>query len=369
MQIITTKKQLLPALLRVASVIENKTTKPILSNILFVVNDQELTLIGTDSAVEIAMKLHINSDSEGSFTVPAKKILDVCKALEDEATIRINTEDDKITVISGRGRYRISTLPADEYPVFDTPLPTITIGLASKDLGDLLHKTLFSMAVQDVRYYLNGMLLDIKPMCIRAVATDGHRLALGELALKIDSEETLQCIVPRKSILELSRLLQAMGNGDEAIQLSLSNSHISVYFGQGRFISKLMDGRYPDYEKVIPGNEGYSVVADRIMLKHALHRSSILSNQKLKGVKFELSQDSLILIAHNSENEESVEELEVSYSGENMSIGFNINYVLDVLNVLDTEQINIQISADSSTSVITGVGDSQSKYIVMPMHI
>lgn len=369
MKIISNRNELLPALLQVSSVVEKRQTLPVLANILFRVEKGLMTLIATDLEVEVKTSLQVEAEDDMDFTLPARKVVDICKALGEGADIELDVQGDKSILKSGRGRYTLSTLPAADYPNLEAAVATHKIVVAQNQLKRLLEKTQFAMAQQDVRYYLNGLLLEGRPGRLRAVATDGHRLALCDLKTTTDADLDIQAIVPRKAVMELNKLLSNSDDSPE-VELQFSNSHVQVEFPHGSFTSKLVDGRYPDYAKVLPSENTQELLADRGLLKAALTRTAILSNEKFRGVRFKVETGVLHLMAHNPEHEEAEEDLEVEYSGEEMTIGFNVSYLLDVLSVLDGETVNMGlIDATASCVITSNQKDDGARYVVMPMRI
>ncbi len=368
MKIKSNKDQLLPALLRAGSIVERRQTLPILANLLMEVHQGQMTLTGSDLEVEVRTSLPVEAGEDFSFTVPARKLTDICKSLDDGADIVLEVGGDKVVVRSGRGRYTLSTLPAEDYPRLELAPPQEKITLAPNQLTKLIEKTAFAMAQKDVRYYLQGMLFEGRPGRLRTVATDGHRLALCDVSLEGEQHPDIQIIVPRKAVLELNRLLVT---GEDALPVTLefSNSFMKAELPDGSFATKLIDGRYPDYAKVIPSADLKAMVADRELLRHALQRTAILSNEKFRGVRFRVEHGTLELQAHNPEHEEAVEELEVDYQDEPLTIGFNVGYLLDILNVLDQPQVNMGFIDPTSSCVVTAQGDDDCRYVVMPMRI
>jgi len=338
---------------------------PILANILIVARAGKVSLTATDLEVEMVAAADIAADGDGEVTLPGRKLLDICKALADSGKIEISIAGEKATVRSGRSRFTLATLPATEFPVIEDIHAQQSISLQQGALKRLLEKTQFSMAHQDVRYYLNGLLLEIQKGRLRGVATDGHRLALCDVNFDADTDGSHQVIVPRKGVLELQRLL----GEDGELTLSLGTNHIRVEVGSIRFTSKLIDGRFPDYQRVIPKQDGSFILADREDLRHSLYRTAILSNEKYRGIRLDMAMNSLRIQAHNPEQEEAEEELEVSYDGDSMEVGFNVNYLMDALGALDGEQVNVQISDPSSSCLIWDAGTEGCKYVVMPMRL
>ena len=368
MKITTNKDQLLPALVQAGSIVERRQTLPILANILVNVHRGNMTLIATDLELEVKTRLPVLADDDVDFTVPARKITDICKALADNAEITLDVSGEKVLLRSGRGRYTLSTLPAADYPNMEVSVATHQITISQDRLKYLLEKTAFAMAQQDVRYYLNGMLFEGRPGRLRTVSTDGHRLALCEVDIEESPGLDLQAIVPRKAVLELNRLLDGSKEAPP-VELQFSSSFMKVDFPNGSFATKLIDGRYPDYAKVIPTANTQDLLADRDQLRQALARTAILSNEKFRGVRFKVEKDLLNLMAHNPEHEEAEEELEVEYSGEEMTIGFNVGYLLDVLGVIDDEKVRMGLIEASSSCIITSARKDGAKYVVMPMRI
>jgi len=366
MKFTSSRESLLKPLQSVIGVVERRQTMPILANVLLKASDNKLSVTASDLEVELVAEAKPEKvEATGEITVPARKILDICRALPEEATIKIQLEGDRLVVKSGRSRFVLSTLPANDFPVIDNIDANREISIGQVEFRRLLDKTHFSMAQQDVRYYLNGLLIETGGGCVRAVATDGHRLALCELDVDDGSNATQQVIIPRKGVLELQKLL---GDEDE-VQLSIGTNHIRAVVGAIRFTSKLIDGRFPDYDRVIPKPEGNTLVTGRDFLRGALQRAAILSNEKYRGVRLELSPQSLRIQANNPDQEEAQDELEVDYNGLSMEIGFNVNYLLDALAAVDTEDVEVGFVDANSSCVIKCPGDVDSKFVVMPMRL
>lgn len=366
MKISTNRDNLLPPLLQVGNVVERRQTLPILANVLMRVEGGSITFIATDLEVELETRIEASTEESAEFTLPARKFIDICKALPESAKINISLEGEKAIIRSGRGRYTLGMLPATDYPSIEPASVTQTLRIRETDLKNLLEQTQFAMAQQDVRYYLNGLLLEAVPRRIRAVATDGHRLALSEVAYKGKVDNEMQVIIPRKAVLELHRLLS---HSENEVVLETSNSHIQIHLGNTSFTSKLIDGRYPDYNRVLPTGETHDLIADKEELRQTLARAAILSNEKYRGITFMASKDMLRLKAHNPEQDEAEEEVEVKYSGPEINIGFNVGYLIDVLGVLVGENVCISLIDGNSSSLITSTTSDSSKYVVMPMRI
>lgn len=360
------RNQLLSALQSVIGVVERRQTLPVLSNFLLETRDDELIVTGTDLEIELESRALVQNLAPGRATVPARKLFDICRGLPEGAQISLDLSGDKATLKSGRSRYSLSCLKPDEFPAMGRVAEGRTLTLPRKDLKNLIEKTQFAMAQQDVRYYLNGMLLEVNTTRVRTVATDGHRLALSEVVCDTGFKDPMQVIVPRKAILELQRLLDG---GEGNISLKLGVGQIQADIDVIRLTSKLIDGRFPDYERVVPENGDKRISADREQVKRALARTAILSNEKFRGVRLQLESGKLVLQTHNPEHEEAEEDLEVSYDGAALEIGFNVNYLLDALGALTSEQFVMELKNADSSGLIHAEGDASSKYVVMPMRL
>jgi len=365
MKITITREQLLGPLQKVSGVVERRQTLPILSNILINAADDKLSITATDLEVEMKTLAGCQTEGEIDFTLPARKLLDICKALPEESDIQISVEGEKAILRAGRGRYALGVLPAQDYPVIEASTAgTDSIELAQGTLKRLLEKTQFAMAQQDVRYYLNGMLLEADGDALRTVATDGHRLALNEA--DIESQMQLRIILPRKAVLELHRLLE---DSEEKVRVEVSTNHARFFIDDSIFTTKLIDGRFPDYDRVIPAKGKIQVKIDRELLRHTLMRASILSNEKYRGIRFQMSEGLLHVVANNPEQEEAEEEMEVEYKGEELTIGFNAGYLLDVLSAVDADSVILSlVDANSSCLIQTEPADN-GKYVIMPMRL
>ena len=359
------RESLLRLLQAVIGVVERRQTMPILANVLLVTKDDHLAVTATDLEVELVAQGPVEKlNAPGEITVPGRKLLDICRALPDTATVNFSLEGDRLTVRSGRSRFVLSTLPAADFPVIDEIQDGRELKLTQSDMASLLEKTHFAMAQQDVRYYLNGLLLETGDDFVRAVATDGHRLAMTDVAVS-GSKTGQQVIIPRKGVLELQRLL---GNGDDII-LAIGSNHIRARLDGIQFTSKLIDGRFPDYERVIPLPKGNLLRADRAELRHALQRASILANEKYRGIRMEVAKQSLKIQANNPEQEEAQDEMEVEYQGDELEIGFNVNYLLDALAAVVGDEVEIGFIDNNSSCLIHAPGEDRSRYVVMPMRL
>lgn len=361
------REALLKPLQLVAGVVERRQTLPVLSNVLLVVEGQQLSLTGTDLEVELVGRVTLEDAAEpGEITVPARKLMDICKSLPSDALIDIRVDDQKLLIKAGRSRFTLSTLPANDFPTVEEGPGSLTFNLPQAKLRRLIERTSFAMAQQDVRYYLNGMLLEVQSGMLRAVATDGHRLAMCSMEASIQQDGKHQVIVPRKGILELARLLTEQ---DAEVAIVLGQHHIRANTGEFTFTSKLVDGKFPDYERVLPRGGDKLVLADRQGLREAFSRTAILSNEKYRGIRLTLAAGLLKIQANNPEQEEAEEEIVVDYNGSGLEIGFNVSYLLDVLGVMGTEQVRLILSDSNSSALLQEADNDDSAYVVMPMRL
>jgi len=366
MKLRASRETILKPLQAVIGVVERRQTMPILGNVLLVAGEGTLSVTATDLEVELVAQTEAEIETPGEITVPGRKLHDICRALPEGASIGLTVSGERATVRAGRSRFTLSTLRAADFPAVDEIAAEQSLKMDRKEFRWLLEKTHFSMAQQDVRYYLNGLLLETEGQILRAVATDGHRLALSEISLAdAAAARNEQVIVPRKGVLELQRLL----DGEGEVELTLGANHVRVQLDGIRFTSKLIDGRFPEYERVVPKEPQNIVTADRSLLRQALQRAAILSNEKYRGVRLELSENNVTIQANNPEQEEAEEALEVEYSGDSMEIGFNVNYLVDALNAVDEDQVEVGLGDSNSSCLIRGVEARRSKFVVMPMRL
>ena len=354
----------------VAGVVERRQTLPILANVLIVLEEDRLSLTGTDLEVELVGRLPLAAPGEsGEVTVPARKLLDICKSLPEGSDIDFSVKDSKVTVKSGRSRFTLSTLPAREFPNVEDSMGTHQLTLKQGQLKRLIDRTGFAMAQQDVRYYLNGMLWELdNKRNLRVVATDGHRLAMCTLPDKVDvsGEGSAQVILPRKGVIELARLLLV---DDAEVQIIIGSNHMRAMTDEFTFTSKLVDGKFPDYQRVLPRSPDKIVMGSRQELRQAFTRTAILSNEKYRGVRLKLSKDNLDIVANNPEQEEAEETVSVEYAGDALEIGFNVSYLLDVLGVLSGDQVKLSLADPNSSALLEESEAGDSLYVVMPMRL
>lgn len=360
------RETLLKPLQLLSGVVERRHTLPILSNVLLKANANSLTMTATDLEVELVVSTNLDGTEAGDTTLPARKFMDICRALTEGALLEISLDKDRAAIRSGRSRFVLATLPADEFPAVDEIRSLFSFSLTQSKLKRLIERTQFAMAHQDVRYYLNGLLLEMTDGEIRAVATDGHRLAYSQHDAATNVDDNQQIIVPRKGIMELQKLLKET---NQLAEIEIGPNHLRVTTDEMRLTTKLIDGRFPDYQRVIPHNTDKVVLANREGLRQAVLRTSILTNEKYRSIRLQLEPNSLRVMAHNPEQEEAEEEVPVDYSGPNLEIGFNATYILDALQAVDDENVEIHLSDTNSCCLISAPGSNDSKYVVMPMRL
>jgi len=360
------REAFLKPLAQVINVVERRQTLPVLANFLVQVQNGQLSLTGTDLEVEMVSRIAVEDAQDGETTIPARKLFEIIRALPDGSRITVSQTGDKITVQAGRSRFTLATLPSNDFPSVDEVEATERVAIGEATLKELIERTAFAMAQQDVRYYLNGLLFDLRGDALRTVATDGHRLALCETDLAKPSGSKRQVIVPRKGVTELQRLLES---GDREIELEVGRSHVRVKRDDVTFTSKLIDGRFPDYEAVIPIGADREVKVDREALRASLQRAAILSNEKYRGIRVEVSPGNLKISAHNPEQEEAQEEIEADTTVSDLAIGFNVNYLLDALSALRDEEVIIQLRDSNSSALVRESSSEKSRHVVMPLRL
>jgi DNA polymerase-3 subunit beta len=355
-------------LLAVTGIVEKRHTLPILSNVFISKEDNKLSFIATDLEIQITSEIECNSTYENfSITTSAKKLQDICRSLPEKSEIEIEKiQDHRLNLKAAKSKFNLQTLPAEDFPKFSNQSEAI----GYLDIGQglfkaLIHRVMYSMAQQDIRYYLNGLLLVFDEEGIKVVATDGHRLAMASLPMQVNLPPS-EIILPRKTVVELFKLLS---DSDEILNIEIGNNQVKFLFDKIVLVSKVVDGKFPDYTKVVPISHPNEFVVDRHQFLQALQRASILSNEKFRGVRLVLTQNSLRIICNNSEQEEAQEEMEIEYMGDPLDIGFNVTYLLDVLNNLDVEKVMCSFNDANSSGLITLPGNNEFKYVVMPMRI
>ncbi|OAM51974.1 DNA polymerase III subunit beta [Methylovorus sp. MM2] len=367
MNIKINRETLLKPLSSVSSIVERRHTLPILSNLLVEAKDEKIVLTATDLEMQISLAVHTDIGGELSTTVSAKKLVDICRSLPEDAEITMTTTDSRIQVKTGKSRFNLQTLPAADYPVMTKAVGGVstTVTIAQRNLKKLFKQVEFAMAQQDIRYYLNGLLFEVSGNRLNVVGTDGHRLSFTSTELT-QSYEKQEIILPRKTVIELIKLLD---ESDEEVTIEITSGQANFSFGDIRLISKVIDGKFPDYTRVIPTGHQNNFTVDRTTILLSMQRASILSNEKYRGIRMVLGKDSLRLISTNSEQEEAEEELEVAYAGDSLDIGFNVTYMIDVLNNVDNQNIIFSFADANSSCLVTVPEDDNYKYVVMPMRI
>jgi len=371
----TQRETLLGPLQAVSGIVERRHTLPILSNVLLEKRGDLLTWLATDIEIQITAVSHgMVGDGDGAVTVGARKLQEILRSLPDAVEITLALDDRRLQIKAGRSRFSLQTLPAEDFPSMATADgQAMKLAVSQKQFRHLLGQTQYAMAAQDVRYYLNGLLLLIDGDELRAVATDGHRLAYSSMALdhapEVSGESAntrRDLILPRKTVLELNRLL---ADNEEPLLIDVLPNQIRFQFAHISLISKLIDGRFPDYERVIPGSLKSVISVNRSLLLQSMIRAAILTNEKFRGVRLLLSENSLKIVAANTEQEEAQEEIEVEYSGESLDVGFNVAYLLDVLNNTSDETIEWGFNDANSSALLRIRGNERFKYVVMPMRM
>lgn len=368
MKLTISKEMLLKPLQVVSGVVERRQTLPILSNVLMSVSHNFLKLVATDLEVELVTETALDKGGaeEGEVTIAARKLLDICRALPEGTVLDISENKGKVQLKAGKSRFSLSTLPVDEFPKVQKLNENIRITLIASVLKNLIDKTYFAMAQQDVRYYLNGILFEIELERLRGVATDGHRLSVCDGIVQSNSNNLMQVILPRKGVLELQRLLT---EPDGEVTIIFSENHVRMEFEGITYTSKLIDGKFPDYERVVPQNTTKKVIASRLILKDALHRASILSNEKYRGVRLRIIRGSLIASTSNPELEEAEEHVDVDYTGEDFEIGFNVTYIIDALAAISCDEIELLFTDGNSSCLIQPRDGKDCRHVIMPMRL
>lgn len=360
------REVLLKPLQQVVNVVERRQTLPVLANLLITVDAGQLSMTGTDLEVEMIARCAVEDAESGEGTLPARKLFEIVRALPDGSRVTITHAGDKATVQAGRSRFTLATLPAGEFPSIDDLELVERVSVPEAALKELIERTAFAMAQQDVRYYLNGLLLDLREDSLRCVATDGHRLALCEADVPAGAKSRKQIIVPRKGVMELQRLLEG---GERSVELEVGRNHLRLRREDVTFTSKLIDGRFPDYDAVIPIGADKEVVVERDVLRAALQRAAILSNEKYRGVKLEFSPGQVRIVAHNPEQEEAQEDIEAETQVDGLSIGFNVTYLMEALTALREERVMLTLRDANSSALLRELSNDKARHVVMPLRL
>ena len=361
------RDEILGPLSAVSGIIERRHTLPILSNVLVDTAEGKLSFLATDIEIQITARTTVAVAGDArAVTVGARKLLDILRALPDGADVTLQQQDKRLVVKAAKSRFTLQTLPAEDFPRLAKPAgEAARFSLEQKVFRRLLGLVQYAMAQQDIRYYLNGLLMVVEEGQLKLVATDGHRLAFAAVKLGADLPRQ-EVIVPRKTVLELAKLL---ADDDSELRVEISAAQASFAFGTIQLVSKLIDGKFPDYTRVIPSQHKNRLQLGREPLRQALLRAAILSNEKFRGVRWVLADGALKIVSSNAEQEEAHEELEVKYAGDAIDIGFNVNYLLDVLNNVSGADIECAFGDASSSALISYPSEKDFKYVVMPMRI
>jgi len=359
------REALLVPISQVVGVVERRQTLPVLGNFLFEADQDGLQITGSDMEVEMVGVASAEVAQPGSVTVPARKLVDICKALPDGARLNIQLNGEKLALHASKSRFTLATLPAEEFPSSSSADDADSLTVSEQSLGWLLDKTSFAMANQDVRQYLNGLLLEFRNGMLRAVATDGHRLALAEFEADV-SGDGRSLILPRKGVMELSRILSGE---DEPVEVRLGGNYFQVKRRGLTLTSKLIDGRFPDYDAVIPISQDKAMTVERRVFIQALQRAAILSNEKYRGVRIESGEGSIRIIAHNPQQEEATEEIEAEHNFDGLVVGFNVNYLLDALGAIDGDRARLALKSADSSCLITAAEGDHVRQVVMPLKL
>ena len=362
----TDRNSLLASLAATVGVVEKRHTLPILSNVLMQNQAGVLSLLATDLELQISTTIQGKAGEDFSVTTGARKLFDIVRALPEGSNVKLDSKDSQLEVRAGKSRFTLQTLPAADFPRMETNAGvTGEVSLTQKNLKRLLQLVQFAMAQQDIRYYLNGMLLVLDGNALRVVATDGHRLSFAETTLENGSIKK-EVIIPRKTVIELSKLLQ---DNEDPVTLRVGDNQVTIELAGTKLVSKIVDGKFPDYQRVIPVNHDKHLVINRQQAVQSLQRAAILSNEKFRGVRLVLGSNSLNVVCNNNEQEEAQEEIEARYDNEALDIGFNVTYLQDGLNALSCEEVTLSFSDPNSSMLLTAESDPGFKYVVMPMRI
>jgi DNA polymerase-3 subunit beta len=366
LKIRTTNAKLLAPLQQVTGIVERRHTLPILSNVLITAADGKVDFLATDLEVQITSTAQLEGPAEGSVTAGARKLFDILRSLPEDAEVSLEAKENRMAVKAGKSRFQLQTLAAADFPrMVEARDASRNLQLPQKALKDALRLVQFAMAVQDIRYYLNGVLFSVDGNTLRVVATDGHRLSFASQELQGD-HGTVEAILPRKTVIELIKLL---GDGDEPVSLAIGANQARFAFGGIEIVSKIVEGKFPDYQKVIPTTHKNRVTLERATLAQSLNRAAILSNEKIRGVRLVFTKGALSIICTNNEQEEAEEGLAIDYDGDPLDIGFNISYLLDVLNHVDSPTVTVAMGDSNSSALVQMPGREDFKYVVMPMRI
>ena len=364
MNIIINSEELVTHLTSVVGVVDRKQTMPILGHVLISGQSGEITLTATDLEVQISSRFKANISEDFTITLPGRKLFDILRSL-GSTDVEIVSSEDVVILKTAKSKFSLQQLPANEFPLFEKPDGENSFSIPQRDLASLLSKTQFAMAQQDVRFYLNGLLLEISQESLNVVGTDGHRLAKTDLVIEKKNINEQSCIVPRKAIQELTRSL----SDSKVCKVGLVDNQASFSFASITLTTKLIDGTFPDYNRVIPSETSTNIMLDSSVLRPALQRVSILANEKFKGVRIDINKDKITISSENPEQEQAVEEIDVEDSGADLSIGFNVSYLIDAVNACKGELVSLGVNDENTSALITDPSDPNTKYVVMPMRL
>ena len=366
MNIKINREVLIKPLSSVVGIVEKRQALPILSNLLLVGNANKLTFTATDLEMQTSLNIDTKIETDFEITISARKLFDITRALPENSELDFQINESRVNVKAGKSKFNLQTLPSKDYPLLKkNDSESVSVKLSQNKLKGLLKQVDFAMAQQDIRYYLNGLLFEIQGQKLNIVGTDGHRLSFTSTKLD-DSYEKKEVIIPRKTIMELIKLLD---DSDEIVELEILNQQVTFKFGDIFIITKVIDGKFPDYNRVIPVGYENGFLIERQMLLNAMQRASILSNEKYRGIRLVLSENNMQLITTNSEQEEAQEDIEISYNKEAIDIGFNVTYLIDVLNNIQFNQLSFTFKDSNSSCLVTIPNNDDYKYVVMPMRI
>lgn len=368
MELIFNTKELIEKIKNLAPTAEAKQTLAILGNLKITIKDKVAEFVASDLEIQVTSNVSCNSDQDGSFTVPAKKLLEICNALSAHDEIKLLYDGKKIDITAGKSKVSLQTLDAKDYPDMTSGEVTAVLNIDQKDLIRLISKTSFAMAYQDARHFLNGLHICSTDGQLVSVCTDGHRLAKHTTPIKC--EDNVSIIIPRKAIVELNRILAAFdGNSDNLTEVNISSNTVTFKICEFILISKLIEGSYPNFNKVIPEQTQSTIKVDKLVFKNSLNIISKVVNQQYKGVKLTPSKNSLHLISSNTESEVGEDQIDAQYDGEDMSIGFNISYLQDVIDAIDGDSVDICVNDQNSGCILIDESNKDSVYVIMPMRV
>tara|TARA_B100000700_G_scaffold36262_1_gene35460 strand:+ start:414 stop:1508 length:1095 start_codon:yes stop_codon:yes gene_type:complete len=364
MNIIINTEEFVDHLSKVIGVVDRKQTMPILGHVLISGSSGEITITATDLEVQISSKFKANISEDFLITLPGRKLFEILRSLGN-TDLELSSDNDTIVLKTEKSKFSLQQLPSNEFPLFDNTEGEQTFSIKQQDLSDIFNKTQFAMAQQDVRFYLNGLLLEINPESLNVVGTDGHRLAKTTAALDKKSIIEQSCIVPRKAIQELTRSL----SDSKDCKVSLVDNQASFSFSHVTLTTKLIDGTFPDYNRVIPSDTTTNIILDAKTIKPALQRVSILANEKFRGVRIDIDNNKIIISSENPEQEQAVEDIDIDETNAKLSIGFNVSYLIDAVNACSGDLVTLGVNDESTSALITDPSDPNTKYVVMPMRL